>query len=424
MTRYVPTEPGPWAIAIIALAAVFFVCLVATWLLRRSNGATREDLAGRLGEAEERLRADLERLRAGVEGSLREVLVASGRAQSELALQLTGTVREMQVSHDQSFQRLQDRVAAELALLRRESEAQLERIRATVDERLQASLEVRLGESFRLVSERLELVHKGLGEMQALATGVGDLKRVLTNVRARGIFGEVQLEALLEQVLAPAQYEKNVATVPGSRERVEFAVRLPGRDADGCVVHLPIDAKFPQEDYLRLQEAWEAGDAPAVEAARRALRTRLLDEAATIRAKYLAPPHTTDFALLFVPTEGLYAEALRLEGLIEVLQRDCHVVLVGPTTLYAVLNSLQMGFRTLAIERRTSEVWRILGAVKTEFGKFGRALEDVRRKLQEAAGKVELSEQRSRAVERKLRAVEALPEAEAQSVLPLPEDDG
>ncbi|MBI5444325.1 MAG: DNA recombination protein RmuC [Deltaproteobacteria bacterium] len=295
--------------------------------------------------------------------------------------------------------------------MRQENEAKLEQIRATVDERLQTTLETRLGHSFRLVSERLEQVHKGLGEMQALASGVGDLKRILTNIRSRGAFGEAQLEALLEQVLTPGQYDRNVATVPGSAERVEFAVRLPGRDPDGCVVRLPIDAKFPQEDYQRLQEAYEAGDRPALEAARRSLKARLLDEAAKIRSKYLAPPHPTDFALLVLATEGLYAEALRLPGLLETLQRDCRVVLVGPATLYAVLNSLQMGFRTLAIERRASEVWAVLSAVKAEFAKFGKSLEDVKKKLQEASSKIELSEQRSRAVERKLRDVETLPES-------------
>jgi DNA recombination protein RmuC len=274
------------------------------------------------------------------------------------------------------------------------------------------------------VSERLEQVHRGLGEMQALATGVGDLKRVLTNVRTRGTFGEVQLEALLEQVFTAAQYDKNVATVPGSRERVEFAVRLPGRDECGHVVHLPIDAKFPQEDYLRLQDAYDVGDAAAVESARRGLRTRLLDEAASIRAKYLAPPHTTDFALLFVPTEGLYAEALRLPDLVEVLQRDHRVVLVGPTTLYAVLNSLQMGFRTLAIEKRSSEVWKVLGAVKTEFARFAASLDDVKKKLQEASNKIEFSERRSRVMAKTLRGVDSLPEAEAKEMLPGLEEAG
>ncbi|MHB8765702.1 MAG: DNA recombination protein RmuC [Deferrisomatales bacterium] len=382
-----------------------------------------------LARLEARLGHELDRLRSALDAGLRDAIEASSRGQAELGFRLSSRVDEVRSGLSDSFShrfhhlqqaqaealgRLEGRVATELARLGRESQAQLERIRATVDERLQATLEARLGESFRLVSERLEQVHQGLGEMQALAAGVGDLKRVLTNVRSRGTFGEVQLEALLEQVLAPAQYDKNVATVPGSRERVEFAVRLPGRDADGSTVYLPIDAKFPQEDYLRLQDAYEAGDAPGVEACRRALAGRLAAEAAAVRAKYVAPPHTTDFALLFVPTEGLYAEALRLPGLTDALQRDAHVVLVGPTTLYAVLTSLQVGFHTLAIERRSSEVWRLLAGVKAEFARFGQSLAEVKKKLHEASAKIELSERRSRAVERSLRGVEGLPGPEVE----------
>jgi DNA recombination protein RmuC len=415
---------------LIALAAVAAVAALAA-----AVGAWRRPR--HVADLEERLGDDLDRLRTALEAALREGLQAGGRAQGDFALQVGGRIEESRASlldnlsrrfHDlqraqgEVFGRLQGQVAADLERLRRDSEAKLEAIRATVDERLHATLETRLGASFRLVSERLEQVHQGLGEMQALASGVGDLKRVLTNVRARGTFGEVQLGALLEQVLAPAQFERNVATVPGSRERVEFAVRLPGRDQDGSAVYLPIDAKFPQEDYLRLQEAYEVGDGAAADEARRALRARLLAEGASIRAKYLAPPHTTDFALLFLPTEGLYAEALRLNGLAEALQRDCHVVLAGPTTLWALLNSLHVGFRTLAIERRSGEVWRILGAVKAEFARFGESLADVRKKLQEAGNKIDLSERRSRALHRALRQVETLPEAEAQGLLP--EDSG
>lgn len=387
----------------------------------------------RLAEAEERLCGEVERLRTALETALREGLQGAGRAQGDFALQVSGRLEEsraallenlstrfqqLQGAQGESLHRLQGQVAADLERLRRDNEAKLETIRATVEEKLHATLETRLGSSFRLVSERLEQVHRGLGEMQALASGVGDLKRVLTNVRSRGTFGEVQLEALLEQVLSPSQFDRNAATVPGSRDRVEFAVRLPGRDEDGSVVYLPIDAKFPQEDYLRLQEAYEAGDGVAAEEARCALRGRLLAEGAAIRAKYLAPPHTTDFALLFVPTEGLYAEALRMNGLVEALQRDSQVVLVGPTTLYAVLNSLQMGFRTLAIEKRSGEVWRVLGAVKAEFGKFGESLAEVRRKLQEASNKIDFSERRSRVLQRTLKDVESLPEDDSRALLP------
>ncbi|HSH70304.1 MAG TPA: DNA recombination protein RmuC, partial [Deferrisomatales bacterium] len=255
-------------------------------------------------------------------GELENKLLGAAKSQSEQAAgsadavqrRLARALTDLGEKHTESLGKLQDRVATELGQVRKDSEAKLEQIRATVDEKLHSTLEKRLGDSFRLVSERLELVHKGLGEMQSLASGVGDLKRVLTNVRSRGTFGEVQLEALLEQVMTPGQYAKNVATVPGSSERVEFAIRLPGRDGEGSVVHLPIDAKFPQEDYLRLQEAYEAGDLAALEDSRKALRVRILAEARTICSKYLSPPHTTDFALLFVPTEGLYAEALRLPG--------------------------------------------------------------------------------------------------------------
>ena len=250
-------------------------------------------------------------------------------------------------------------------------------MRRTVDEKLHATLEQRLGESFKLVSDRLEQVHRGLGEMQTLAAGVGDLKRVLTNVKTRGTWGEVQLSALLEQLLTADQFAANVATRPGSGERVDFAIRLPGKD-DGAVVWLPIDAKYPIEDYQRLLDAQERADPVAVEEASRAIETRLKNEAKSIHEKYVSPPHTTDFAMLYLPLEGLYAEALRRPGLAETLQRDFRVSIAGPTTLAALLNSLQMGFRTLAIEQRSAEVWAVLGAVKTEFGKFGEALAHTR----------------------------------------------
>ncbi|EGC98454.1 Fis family transcriptional regulator, partial [Burkholderia sp. TJI49] len=289
--------------------------------------------------------------------------------------------------------------------------AKLEEMRRTVDEKLHATLEQRLGESFKLVSDRLEQVHRGLGEMQTLAAGVGDLKKVLTNVKTRGTWGEVQLEALLEQMLTPDQYAKNVATVPKSSERVEFAIRLPGRDAgarDAAPVWLPIDAKFPREDYERLIDAQERADAVAVEDAARALEARVRLEARTIAEKYVAPPHTTDFALLFLPTEGLYAEILRRPGLTDLLQRDYRVTVAGPTTLTALLNSLQMGFRTLAIEKRSSEVWQVLGAVKTEFGKFGDVLARTKSQLETVTRSIEAAEQRTRVMNRKLKQVEAL----------------
>ncbi|HKT97346.1 MAG TPA: DNA recombination protein RmuC [Paraburkholderia sp.] len=304
--------------------------------------------------------------------------------------------------------------------------AKLEEMRRTVDEKLHATLEQRLGESFKLVSDRLEQVHRGLGEMQTLAAGVGDLKKVLTNVKTRGTWGEVQLEALLEQMLTPDQFAKNVATVPGSSERVEFAIRLPGRGLQGgaataasesAPVWLPIDAKFPREDYERLIDAQERADAAGIEEAGRALEARVRAEARTIAEKYVAPPHTTDFALLFLPTEGLYAEILRRPGLTDVLQRDYRVSVAGPTTLTALLNSLQMGFRTLAIEKRSSEVWQVLGAVKTEFGKFGEVLARTKSQLETVTRSIEAAEVRTRAMSRKLRDVEALPGEAASNLL-------
>lgn len=341
----------------------------------------------------------------------------SAKSVTDLSEKLGKRVEEFRTVTTESLMKVQQAVQDKLEAVRKDNEEKLEKIRVTVDTKLHETLEQRLGESFKLVSERLEQVHQGLGEMKNLAEGVGDLKKVLTNVRSRGTFGEVQLEALLEQIFTPAQYEKNVAVRPGSTERVEFAVRLPGRDNDNSVLYLPIDAKFPQEDYLRLAAAFESGDVAAVEVARKALRARLVLEARTICEKYICPPHTTDFALLFVPTEGLYAEALRMDNLTDEIQRDCRVILVGPTTLYAILSSLQMGFRTLAIEKRSSEVWKVLGAVKTEFGKFGESLEAVSKKLNEASSKIDMSARRSRAVERKLREVEELPAPEAAAIL-------
>jgi DNA recombination protein RmuC len=295
-------------------------------------------------------------------------------------------------------------------------------MRATVDEKLHATLEQRLGESFKQVAERLEQVHQGLGEMQGLARDVGSLNRVLTNVKTRGIFGEVQLAGLLEQVFTPQQYAANVETVPGSGARVEFAIRLPGRGDDGTTLWLPIDAKFPREDYERLLDAQDRADPQAAEAAARAIEVRLKAEARTIREKYVAAPHTTDFAILFVPTEGLYAEALRRPGLVETLQREHRVSLTGPTTLLATLSSLQMGFRTLALEKRSAEVWQVLGAVKTEFGKFGDVLAKTKKKLSEAASTIDAAEVRTRAMARQLKGVESLPEAQVQALLPLAAD--
>jgi DNA recombination protein RmuC len=306
---------------------------------------------------------------------------------------------------------------SQLALLQQNNATKLEEMRRTVDEKLQSTLETRLSESFKHVAERLEQVHQGLGQMQTLAQGVGDLQRVLTNVKTRGMFGEVQLEALLEQVLTPEQFGKQVETRPGSRQRVDFAVRFPGRSADGPV-WLPIDAKFPREDYERLLEAHDRADATGVESASRALEARIRQEAKTISESYLCPPHTTDFAVLFLPVESLYAEVLRRPGLMDLLQRDYRVTLAGPTTLLAMLNSLHMGFRTLALERQASEVWKVLGAVKTEFERDGDWVARLKEQVLKAADTVDKAETRTRQMRRALKVVEALPEGEAQSLLP------
>ncbi len=320
-------------------------------------------------------------------------------------------------SNEQKLERLRETVEERLKLLQADNNRQLEEMRMTVDEKLHATLEKRLGESFRLVSERLELVHKGLGEMQMLAAGVGDLKRVLTNVKTRGIWGEIHLAGLLEQILTVEQYDRNVVTKPGSGERVEFAIRLPGRDKGDKPVWLPIDAKFPQEDYQRLLDAQEQANPALAEEAARALETRVRAEAKAVREKYIDPPHTTDFAILFLPVEGLYAEVLRRPGLYDLLLREYRVVVTGPTTLAALLNSLQMGFKTLAVEKRSSEVWALLGAVKTEFGRFGEMLEKTQKKLQEASNSIETAAQKSRTIERRLRTVQELPAADAAATL-------
>lgn len=312
---------------------------------------------------------------------------------------------------------LRQSVEERLTAIQSDNNQKLEQMRLTVDEKLHNTLEQRLGESFKLVSDRLEQVHKGLGEMQSLASGVGDLKKVLSNVKVRGTWGEVQLDNLLEQILSPEQYARNVPTRPKSNERVEFALRLPGRDDRGSTVWLPIDAKFPLEDYQKLLEAQESGDIVGMDEAGRALETRIRAEAKTIRDKYLEPPHTTDFGLLFLPIEGLYAEVIRRPGLFDYLQREYRVTVTGPTTLTAILNSLQMGFRTLAIEKRSGEVWQVLGAVKTEFGKFGDVLAKTKKKLDEARNSIDAAETRTRAIDRKLRQVESLPVEQAQGLL-------
>ena len=403
--------------------------------LREEMADNRREIANALGQSRDELNRSIERLSLNLSGQsdhLRQLLddkltqaqqdARAGRTEQAGSLQgfgelLTGQLHQLMQRNTEGMDTLRHAIESRLAAIQTDNSQKLEQMRQTVDEKLHNTLEQRLGESFQRVSEQLERVHAGLGEMQTLASGVGDLKKVLSNVKVRGTWGEVQLDNLLEQILSAGQYEKNVATRPNSAERVEFAIKLPGRDEAGSVVWLPIDAKFPLEDYQKLLEAQELGDLAAMEDAGRAMENRVRAEAKTIRDKYIEVPHTTDFALLFLPIEGLYAEVIRRPGLFDSLQRDYRVTLTGPTTLTAILNSLQMGFRTLAIEQRSSEVWKVLGAVKSEFGKFGDILAKTRKKLDEASRTIEQAEVRTRAIDRSLRKVESLPPVQSRGLL-------
>jgi len=419
---------SPWLVAVLGIGLALLAALLVALLVKVAALA-------RGGEQQDALRSRLEIIGAQIERLERELRVELAQARSESA-QSARTAREelssslgefartlhqqlstLTQSNELRLEAVRATVEQRLELLRGDNAQKLEQMRATVDEKLHAALEQRLGESFKLVSDRLEQVHKGLGEMQTLATGVGDLKRVLTNVKSRGSWGEVQLGALLAELLAPGQYASNVATRPGSSERVEYAIKFPGRAEDGTPCWLPIDAKFPLEDYQRLQEAIDRADVAAVELSRKGMEDFFKTEARKIRDKYIEPPHTTDFAILFVPTEGLYAESLARPGLADSLQRDFRVMLAGPSNLHAFLNSLQLGFRTLAIEQRSTEVWRVLGAVKTEFGKFGELLARTKDRLDAVGKTLDEAGRKSSTIARKLRDVEALPEAEADRLL-------
>ena len=441
----------PWILA--ALAVVQLLLLIALWRraagdrsgaatearyaqlladLERVERSVREEHRTGRGEAQtaftgfdQRLAGFTERTQESL-GALRQAMAEdarAGRSESNETLKRFETTLQLRLEKlNETTERRLDAVRltleGRLESLQKDNTAKLEQMRQTVDEKLQSTLEARLGESFRQVQQQLARVHEGLGEMQKLATGVGDLKRVLGNVKTRGIYGEVPLGGILEQVLTPDQYAANVATLPHSAERVEFAVRLPGSsERPELPVWLPIDAKFPREDYERLLDAQERADADAAALAGAALERRIRDEAKAISQKYVGPPHTTDFAIMFLPTEGLYAEVLRRPGIVEALQREHRVVVAGPTTLSAILNSLRMGFRTLAIEQRSSEVWQVLGAVKTEFGKFAVVLEKTRKKLAEATSVIDQADVRTRAIERKLRGVEAATDGDTQRLL-------
>ncbi len=386
-------------ISILTLLSV--LVLLAVILLKGTNNSFVEKGQERV---ERILKEELSRTRD-------ESSSGSKNLREELFNQLT-TLTQM---NEKKLETLRATIEDKLKTLQEDNSQKLEKMRETVDEKLHSTLEKRLGESFKFVSDRLEMVHKGLGEMQSLATGVGDLKKVLTNIKTRGTWGEVQLERLLEQVLTPEQYEKNVVTKKGSNERVEFAIKMPGKERG--TIWLPIDSKFPVEDYQRIVEAQEAGNQAAVEELVKALDMRIKSEAKDIREKYVDPPNTTDFGILFLPIEGLYAEVLRKTGLAELLQRDYRVVVAGPTTIYALLNSLQMGFRTLAIEKRASDVWKILSAVIVEFGKFGDILDKTKKKLEEATNTIDEASRKSRNIEGKLKKVQTMPRADEAKMI-------
>ncbi|UFS72609.1 DNA recombination protein RmuC [Geomonas sp. RF6] len=420
-------------VSLILLCATLIVALLCLLTIRRSalERGRLDALERSLERLERTFQGELGRNREELSGTMRLFGDSLQKRMVEIATmqkgQLEGVTQHiagLSAGNEQRLEKLRETVELRLKWLQEDNGKKLEQMRAVVDEKLHQTLEKRLGESFRLVSERLELVHKGLGEMRNLAAGVGDLKRVLSNVKTRGTMGEIQLGTLLEQILTPAQYSCNVATRRGSSARVEFALRLPGHGEQE--VFLPLDAKFPQEDYLRLVEAREAGDPALVEEVQKQLEKTVREMARLIRDKYLDPPHTTDFAIMFLPTEGLYAEVLCRAGLFELLQRKFRVIITGPTTLAALLNSLQMGFRTLTIEKRSSEVWRLLGSVKTEFGSFGAILEKTKKKLEEAGNSIDSAARRSRAIEKRLKDVQedAAPELISPSQQYLEEYEG
>ena len=412
---------------LVLLLAVVNALLLVVVLVRSGAGAhgsadaVRAELRGAREESaasSREARAELARGLADGNVQLATQLNAVAEMQRTQLDGVSKRLGEMTDSNRKALDGVRATIDARLIELQAGNEKKLEQMRVTVDEKLQSTLEKRLGESFKLVSDQLESVQKGLGEMQSLATGVGDLKRVLTNVKARGTWAEVQLGALLEEILTPAQFERNVHVEPGSREMVEYAVKLPGpKDDPSSCVYLPIDSKFPQEDYVRVQEAADSGDAEAARLATEGLARSIRLEAQSIHDKYVKPPHTTDFGIMFLATEGLYAEVVRQPALVEDLQQRYRVVVAGPTTLSALLSSLRMGFQTLAIEQQAVEVWRVLGAVKTEFGKFGSVLDKVKRQLDTAGRTIDETGRRTRAMERRLRGVEQLPDDEADLVL-------
>ncbi len=407
-------------IALVALNLILTAFLISKIKVKDNNGIMnqmRELLARELKENRTELTSTLkdnrEEMAKGIDNltsKLEEKLIAISETiklnAKEDREQLSNSLKDFNELHKQKF----DDMALKQDKLVETTGQRLEKMRETVDEKLSKTLEERLGQSFKIVSERLEAVQKGLGEMQSLASGVGDLKKVLTNVKTRGVLGEIQLGNILEEIMAPEQYEQNVKTKSGSDAHVEFAIKLPGKDVSGKSVYLPIDAKFPQEDFIRLQAAYDQGDPVAVDKANKALMRSIKNFAKDIRGKYIDPPNTTDFGIMFLPIEGLFAEVARQPEMITMLQREYKIIVTGPTTLAAMLNSLQMGFKTLAIQKRSSEVWKILGAVKTEFGKFGGVLEKAQKKITEANNELDqLVGTRTRMMFSKLKGVEELP---------------
>jgi DNA recombination protein RmuC len=412
----------------ILLAVVIVLILINIWLTFKKSGQNLSQFLTDISKAINVFDKSLEKVDKSIGDDFQRNREESGKIAKENREELTNSlgtfsrtftanVQDFNKSTSEKLEKIRETVESKLQMLQEDNSQKLEKMRETVDEKLHKTLEHRLGESFKIVSESLEKVQKGLGEMQALATGVGDLKRVLSNVKTKGVLGEYQLENILEQLLTPAQYGKNVKTKPDSDEFVEFAIRLPGKNDTEKEIWLPLDSKFPTQDYQALMDAHDEADPARIEISRKELARKIKLFAKNIREKYIDPPNTTDFAIMFLPIEGLYAEVLRDSELFESLQREYRVTVTGPTTLSALLSSLQMGFRTLAIEKRSSQVWEILSAVKTEFGKFGAVLEKTKKKLNEATDVVESAGIRSRAIERKLKDVQELPVSKSAKLL-------
>lgn len=401
---------------------ILLAALIVIVLLKR----VRVDIRPQIREMENslvRFEATLEKMERSVKDEFQRNRNESSQQSRTGREEMARSLRSFEEKFTQVVKELQLSIERNLRNIREDNEKQLGEMRRTVDEKLQSTLEKRLGESFRQVSERLEQVHKGLGEMQTIASGVGDLKKVLSNVKTRGVLGEYQLENILEQILTPEQYSRNVATKKGSQAHVEYAIRLPGKSTDE-EVWMPVDSKFPIESYEILLQSYDSGDPARIETAQKSVIRSVEGFAREISEKYIDPPHTTDFGIMFLPVESLYAEVLRHPGLFENLQRNYRITITGPTTLSALLNSLQMGFRTLAVQKRSSEVWNVLGAVKSEFGKFSEHLAKVQKQLHTASGSLEtLRSTRTNQIERKLRSVETLDPVESEKILELPEDE-